>query len=492
MKKQAINPFLPMHEYIPDGEPHVFGDRVYLFGSHDKENGDTYCVLDYTIYSASVDNLADWTNKGINYSGRQDPLATEEWKYLYAPDVVQGNDGKFYLYYCLSGYAGKGGYQGPISVAVCDTPDGKYEFYGHVQYADGTLLKRFVPFDPAVMNDDGVIRLYYGTCFFFADKENMWNRWLFRKIESGLFSKPVEEVKMEDVMGAVTCVLEDDMITVKTGPVKIMPSKVKGTEFEGHGFFEASSIRKIGSKYYFIYSSQNNHELCYATSAYPDKNFRYGGVIVSNGDVGIDGRTEKDSLNMIGNNHGSIVNINGAWYVFYHRPTNKSAYSRQACAEPIIISEDGQILQAEMTSCGLNGGPLKGSGKYPAAMCCNLFKGRMPRPINGFTKKKIPYVKGRNGKTIVSDICDGTVIGYKYFEFSGKTEVSVAVRGGAGELIIRTSLNGSEKGRIQIEENPMWTVFKTTVDFMKQEKALYFEYKGNSPIEFLGLELKPI
>ena len=40
--KQAYNPFLPAWEYIPDGEPHVFGDRVYLFGSHDKEAGETF------------------------------------------------------------------------------------------------------------------------------------------------------------------------------------------------------------------------------------------------------------------------------------------------------------------------------------------------------------------------------------------------------------------------------------------------------------------
>ena len=32
-KKQVFNPFLPLNEYIPDGEPHVFGDRVYLYGS---------------------------------------------------------------------------------------------------------------------------------------------------------------------------------------------------------------------------------------------------------------------------------------------------------------------------------------------------------------------------------------------------------------------------------------------------------------------------
>jgi hypothetical protein len=32
----AANPFLPAWEYIPDGEPRVFGDRVYLYGSHDR------------------------------------------------------------------------------------------------------------------------------------------------------------------------------------------------------------------------------------------------------------------------------------------------------------------------------------------------------------------------------------------------------------------------------------------------------------------------
>lgn len=87
--------------------------------------------------------------------------------------------------------------------------------------------------------------------------------------------------------------------------------------------------------YYFIYSSQKNHELCYAVSKEPDRNFEYGGTIVSTGDVGFDGRKEKDRLNVTGTTHGSIEFINGRWYVFYHRLTHASDYSRQACAEPI-------------------------------------------------------------------------------------------------------------------------------------------------------------
>ncbi len=74
MKGQAYNPFLPLDVYIPDGEPHIFGDRIYLFGSHDKEGGDTFCELDYEFFSAPLNDLSDWSSKGINYSAKQDAL----------------------------------------------------------------------------------------------------------------------------------------------------------------------------------------------------------------------------------------------------------------------------------------------------------------------------------------------------------------------------------------------------------------------------------
>lgn len=54
MKKQVFNPYLPLDRYIPDGEPHVFGDRVYIYGSHDKEGGDNFSLLDYECWSAPL------------------------------------------------------------------------------------------------------------------------------------------------------------------------------------------------------------------------------------------------------------------------------------------------------------------------------------------------------------------------------------------------------------------------------------------------------
>ena len=53
--KQVFNPYLPLWEYVPDGEPHVFGDRLYLFGSHDRFGGRRFCENDYVVWSASVD-----------------------------------------------------------------------------------------------------------------------------------------------------------------------------------------------------------------------------------------------------------------------------------------------------------------------------------------------------------------------------------------------------------------------------------------------------
>lgn len=54
MRSQVYNPYLPLNVYILDGEPHVFGDRLYVFGSHDAKNGTEFCMLDYGAWSASV------------------------------------------------------------------------------------------------------------------------------------------------------------------------------------------------------------------------------------------------------------------------------------------------------------------------------------------------------------------------------------------------------------------------------------------------------
>ena len=520
MKKQVFNPFLPLNVYIPDGEPHVFGDRVYLYGSHDKEGGHTFCMEDYEVFSAPVTDLSDWRSEGIIYHASQDPMY-ETYPFMYAPDCVRGNDGRYYLYYCMAGEYGVGGYRNPISVAVCDTPAGKFEYLGHVKNKDGSLMMRYVCFDPAVINDNGTIRLYYGTQYGFEEEDGDVISEQTLESETDMFGRTRDEILSypDSINGPITCVLEDDMLTVKEEPHHIIPYKVKGTSFEAHPFFEASSMRKVGEKYYFVYSSWLNHELCYATSDYPDKEFTFGGTIVSNGDVGLNGRAEHDSLNMTGTTHGSIIEIEGQWYVFYHRLTHKSDYSRQACAEKIEIKTDGSISQVEITSCGLNDGPLAGEGSYPAVICCNLTNGRMPHGCNCIYAEEFPNVTNAAEERFIAEIEDGTLIGYKYFDlkapkqlrltarfetdenkviYAGPTRIDVRSGGVEAKLPdpdaeledvipcfeVRTSVDGNAVATISLEEaNDAWAEFSADQMIPEGIQAIYLVYHGNEKVQ---------
>lgn len=483
MKNQVFNPFLPLDEYIPDGEPHIFGDRVYLYGSHDEEGGRTFCMGDYTVYSAPVDDLSDWRCEGVIYRAEQDP-DYQNRPYMYAPDVVNGNDGRYYLYYCMSGDFGVGGYFGPISVAVCDEPAGKYEYLGFVRNKDGSPMNKYVCFDPAVINDNGVIRLYYGTQY------NGESNAILEKDEARLksvmerFNKTAEEIfaTPDNVNGANMLVLEDDMLTVKEEPRHIIPYETDGTDFEEHPFFEGASIRKIGETYYFVYSSQKNHELCYATSKYPDRGFAFGGTIVSNGDVGINGRKDADRLNMTGTTHGSIIEINGQWYVFYHRLTHKSDYSRQACAEKISVAPDGSIKQVEITSCGLNSGALKARGSYPAVIACCVTNGKMPHGSNKIYTESFPNVTHADGERFIDEISDGTLVGFRYFDFSGKESLSLVYRGsGSGTVRVCTELNGAPIAELAVSPSESWTTVSAELA-LDGVRPLYLVFSGDGLI----------
>ena len=74
MKKQVFNPYLPLYEYIPDGEPHVFDGRLYIYGSHDRAGSAAFCLNDYVCYSADVHDLTDWRYEGVIYRKDQDPV----------------------------------------------------------------------------------------------------------------------------------------------------------------------------------------------------------------------------------------------------------------------------------------------------------------------------------------------------------------------------------------------------------------------------------
>lgn len=487
---QAFNPYLPLDTYIPDGEPHIFGDRVYVFGSHDREGGTSFCMLDYEVWSAPVNDLSDWRCEGTIYGAAQDPACGNGDRYLYAPDVVQGNDGRYYLYYAMSG---GDRFTGPIHVAVCEQPAGRYEYWGEVRWPDGNCFDEDITFDPGVINDDGTIRLYYGWSLStevegnpeMAKRLEHATRDELMDIEATLFGKSRQRLAAaeRDCMGANVVALADDMLTVIDAPRRIVPGQfaATGTSFEGHAFFEASSIRKIGDTYYFIYSSQGSHELCYATSRQPDRGFVYGGTIISNGDIGYRGRASADRLAITGNNHGSIIELNGQWYVFYHRQTHKTTFSRQGCAEPIAIAPDGTIAQVEMTSCGLNGRPLMASGTYPAPICCNLTNGHMPHQNTDPIQGPLPHIDDDGETRFVSEIENGTTVGFKYFDFAGGMTLRLTVRGtGNGVFHARTEATPLAESPVSPSEE--WVVSDTTIT-VKGTHALYLTYEGDGLVD---------
>jgi hypothetical protein len=289
-------------------------------------------------------------------------------------------------------------------------------------------------------------------------------------------------------MGPFTVELENDMLTVKTEPKRILPRNFKGTEFEGYEFFEASSMRKIGDKYYFIYSTFKGHALAYATSDFPDRDFKFGGVIVSNGDIGYKGRKYKDMVMRIGNNHGSIEQINSQWYIFYHRHTTKTELSRQACAEKIEILENGFIPQVEITSCGLNGRPLVASGTYPAIICCHLSNGKLP--FGYCVGKRLPHIICEDNERLIKEIENDTVIGYKYFDFKGKTKIGIKYRSGdiipCGKLYVMTEESGESLGYFEIRDSANWVPISLDFEIYGRQ-ALYLKYEGQGAIDILEI-----
>ncbi len=464
MKKQAFNPYLPSWEYIPDGEPYVFDGRVYVYGSHDFFNGYVFCMGDYVCWSAPVTDLGDWRYEGVIYPRNKDPMNKEGKMCLYAPDVTVGPDGRYYLYYVLD----KGCV---VSVAVSDTPAGRYEFYGYVHYADGTRLGERAgdepQFDPGVLTEGDRTYLYTGFCGR-GDKSRS---------------------------GAQATVLGPDMLTIVEEPKIVVPGceYSAGTGFEGHEYFEAASIRKVGDTYYMIYSSIVMHELCYATSKDPTDGFVYGGVLVSNCDLHIDTYKPADMPVAYGaNNHGSMVEINGEWYIFYHRHTNGTWYSRQGCAEKLEILPDGRIPQVEITSCGLNGGPLVGKGEYPAYLACHLFTDKPSIYVGGDEFPKIMQ-DGRDGDEetgYIANMKNGATAGFKYFTCEGISEICIWTRAyGDGVFEVRTAWDGEVLAKIPVTSSNVWEKSCAPVQIPDGKQAIYLTYRGGGCLSLRSFSL---
>lgn len=379
------NPFLPLWEYIPDGEPRVFGDRVYVYGSHDRAFSEYFCDYKLKVWSAPLSDLTQWQCHGDSFltrPNRDRASDTEAWtdRELYAPDVIC-KDGKYYLYAYILGSKG--------CVGVSDKPEGPFTLLSTYKYDEADAGDDGIFNDPGVLvDDDGKVYIYYG----------------FERSHFG-------EINPENMLEIKKGSYQADIIPPGDNP---------------ENFFEASSIRKINGKYYFIYSPRKGSRLDYAISDSPRGPFMRMGTIVDN------------SVDYpAGNNHGSVCCINGEWYVFYHRMTNNTLMSRRACVERIEILPDGTIPQVEMTSLGFEKS-LNPYRETPAEIACVLKGGCFITEKDIFTRT-------------ITEIKTGCVIGYKYFDFgedySSKTmKFSVKIKGCGCPAKIHILIDG-ENGR---------------------------------------------
>lgn len=416
------NPYLPRHEYIPDGEPRVFGDRVYVYGSHDTAGSDEFCDYVLKCWSASVDNLNDWVCHGdiFRVKDTRDHPSDIDWNNkdtrLYAPDVVE-KDGKYYLYaYIVNGRG---------CVAVSDRPEGPFKLLSKYKYTipDEVCCNGWF-IDPGVLvDDDGRTYIYCGFQRSF-----------------------MAEINSENMYEILDGTLIQDFIPCE--PCEGFPEEAC--------FFEAASMRKIGDTYYMIYSPKKGSRLAYATSDSPCGPFKYRGYIVDNSD-GFHG----------GNDHGSLVNIKGQWYIFYHRMTNNTIMSRRGCAEPVEILPDGSITYAEMTSLGFE----KALSPYKitdADIACVL-KG------NAFVTEKNIFER------VIAGINDKDVIGYKYFDFGddfgSKTMEFYADINGLGAdgkiHILIDSEDGEEIGVVSVGRDS--GVYSSAVKCVTGRHAVFFK-----------------
>ena len=379
------NPILPLWECIPDGEPRQFGDRVYLYGSHDRYGCDKFCDYKLKAWSAPLDDLNHWTCHGHIFQTRPDtdhPSSVMHTNMeLYAPDVVE-KDGKYYLYTYICGSKG--------CVSVSDMPEGPFTLLSTYEYAPEDAGDDGIYNDPGVLvDDDGRVYVYYGF-----EGSNM------NELDGNSMYKVLPGTLIKHIM--------DDRQEV---PVE-------------KRFYEASSPRKIGDTYYLIYSPRKGSMLAYATSDAPTGPFTYRGFIIDNG-VDYPG----------GNNHGSLCKIGDQWYVFYHRMTNGTLFSRRACVEKVEILPDGTIPPVEMTSLGFEEA-LDPYEPVKAEIACVLIGG--------------PFVTEKDVfRRVVTQVKDGSIIGYKYFDFgeddSTKTmELAVKVVGMGCKGKLHVFIDGTE------------------------------------------------
>jgi len=540
----AQNPYLPLWEHLPDGEPRVFEDpdnpgkyRAYIIGSHDITYT-AYCGSDIRMWSAPVEDLSQWRDEGPIFTWFVDG----QWDTMYAPDLVEVKDkttGKktYYLYPHSRG-------RGRVAM-VCkgDRPDGPFFPVNATPDDRGCLPGSIIDFDPSVFiepvtnkKDPDFARGFRAYAFYGfqhstaieLDPDTMYSMRPGTEIHDYFIPASARYGVVRDPEGTQ------------------YPSLYKDQNPGEFNFFEASSIRQVGNKYVMVFSGYSgpdyglestNSALRYAYGDSPLGPWRSGGVLVDSRGVVPDETGEHlMTANAAHNTHGSLQEINGQWYVFYHRPPRGFGNARQPMVAPVKIEWDKKKVADGGTLRITAYDPYAADEKWVAAAADgNTYKGAevtsegfqifgLP-PYRYYSAGYACYMAGgTNSNEWMQDnhdvwdnsmdlagITNGGIIGFKYFGFGGLAKDSKGVKafegtrpgdgtqlalyltpGGRGAFKIHVMLDGPYanefwKGReIAIIEVPAdaprtpqcYNVAVPQVEGLSGKHAIYFVAEG--------------
>ena len=457
LASMAQNPYLPLWEHLPDGEPRVFEDpdhpgkyRAYIIGSHDTHYTE-YCGNDIRMWSAPVEDLSKWEDEGPIFSYFIDG----HWDTMFAPDLVEVNDretGKrtYYL------YPHSRGWRRVPMVCKSDRPDGPFTPINLTADGRACVEGSLIDFDPSVFveNIDNKKDKDYKKGFRAYVFYGFQHSTACELDQNTMYSQRPGTELIDPFIPASS---HDGRLLDKPGSVyKALADKQNPLDFN---FFEASSIRQVGNKYVMVFSGYSGKEyglgntnsaLRYAYGDSPLGPWKSGGVLVdSRGVVLNEDGSHLTTTNAAHNTHGSIQEINGQWYVFYHRPPRGFGYARQPMVAPVKItwdkkkvadggtvkitaydpfsannewtakaSDGNEYTGAEVTSEGFQIFGLPPYKYYSAGIACYMTGNDWMRDNHDVW----------NNSMNLMGITNKGVIGFKYFGFGGLTADSKGVK----------------------------------------------------------------
>ncbi len=456
----AQNPYLPLWEHVPDGEPRVFEDpdhpgklRAYIIGSHDVTYT-AYCGPDIRMWSAPVEDLSQWRDEGPIFSW----FVGGQWDTMYAPDLVEtvekATGKKTYWLYPHS----RGWRRVPM-VCKGDRPNGPFTPVNLTADGAQCLPGSLIDFDPSVFIEtitnkkdkdfDKGYRAYVFYGFQHSTACELDQNTMYSKREGTELIDPF-----------IPASSRDGKLLDKEGSV--YKALYQGQNPLDFNFFEASSIRQVGNKYVMVFSGYSGKEyglgntnsaLRYAFGDSPLGPWRSGGVLVDSRGIVLNADGSKlIETNAAHNTHGSLQEINGQWYVFYHRPPRGFGNARQAMVAPVKItwdkksvakggvvkitaydpytkdnvwtakaSDGNEYTGAEVTSEGFQLFGLPPYAYYSAGIACFMYGPN----ANQYMQDNFDVW---NNSMDLAGIQNGGIVGFKYFGFGGLAQDSKGIK----------------------------------------------------------------